>query len=235
MGRNRVRRKKRLEKERSLITFFSPKSPISEQYRTIRTNIQFASIDTDARVITITSASPGEGKSTTAANLAIALAQQDYKVLLIDADLRKPSCHYYFNIDNHLGLTNVLLNRNNLSEVVRETIIPNLSLLTCGTIPPNPSEILGVKRMNSLMNEVRGFYDYVIIDSPPVLVVTDAQLLAQKSDGVILVVSSGHTIRENAKKAKERLTHARGKILGVILNRYNRKINKKDHLYYGDY
>lgn len=234
LGRKRERRKLRLEKQRSLITFYMPKSQISEEYRTIRTNIQFSMLENNLQIITVTSAVPGEGKSTTAANLSIVLAQQNNNVLLIDADLRKPSCHYYFQADNHLGLTNVLLNKTDLSEAIQNTIIPNLSLLSCGTVPPNPSELLGVKRMNMLLNELREKYDYVIIDTPPVLIVTDAQILSQKSDGVILVVSSGQTTQENALKAKELLVQSRGRILGVVLNRSQRKLNKRDKHYYGE-
>ncbi|MBU9712168.1 CpsD/CapB family tyrosine-protein kinase [Evansella tamaricis] len=223
------RRWKKSIKNCSLISHYHPKSPVAEQYRTIRSNIHFASLDNEMCVITLTSASPGEGKSTTATNLAIILAQQGKKVLLIDADMRKPSSHFTFRADNFSGLSTVLINKIPLEDVIYDTPIPNLHLLTCGPIPPNPAELLSMLRMDWLLSEVRKQFNYVIIDTPPILSVTDAQILGDKSDGIILVVSSGQTDKRSAKKAKDLLLQTRGNLLGVVLNK------KKDvgyHYYY---
>ncbi|QKS72613.1 CpsD/CapB family tyrosine-protein kinase [Paenalkalicoccus suaedae] len=230
-----LRRKKKdhlTEKQRSLITHFSPKSPVTEQYRTIRTNIQFSSVEEPAKVITVTSTAPGEGKSTTAANLAIVFAQQDNRVLLVDGDLRKPTSHYTFQADNKRGLTNVLTNQAALTDVSQKTLVPKLDLLTCGPIPPNPAELLASKRMDWVLQEAKKHYDYIIVDTPPVLAVTDAQILANKTDGVVLVTSNGMTTKDNAKKAKELLTNASARILGVVLNRKDKASGQ--YYYYGD-
>ncbi|WP_449536935.1 CpsD/CapB family tyrosine-protein kinase [Ferdinandcohnia sp. Marseille-Q9671] len=233
MGRKRKRKERVMESNRSLISHYRSRSPISERYRAIRTSIQFASLEKEIRMITVTSASPGEGKSTTASNLAIVLAQQDHNVLLVDMDMRKPTCHSTFRVENQSGLTNVLFNLAKLSEVVHKTAVPNLSLLTSGPIPPNPAELLSRNRMDWVLNEARLEYDYIILDTPPILTVTDAQIVAQKSDGVVLVISNGKTTKESAAKAKELLLKARANILGVILNRKEKKFNKKDSYYYG--
>lgn len=221
--RNRERRERLTERHRSLITHYRPQSPASEQYRTMRTNLQFASLNEEIRLITVTSSSPGEGKSTTAANLAISLAQQGFSTLLIDGDMRKPTCHYTFGMDNQSGLTNVLINVHSLSDVLRKSFVPNLHILASGPIPPNPAELLSLIQMDWLLNELRKQFDYIIVDSPPVLAVADAQILAQRSDGVILVVSSGKTEKENGLKAKELLSRANTKLLGVVLNKKEKK------------
>lgn len=215
---------------RKLITKLAPKSPISEQYRTIRTNIQFSSVDSEIRSITVTSTAPMEGKSTTIANLAVVFAQQGKKVLLIDADMRRPTVHYFFQLPNTIGLTNVLTKQVDLQEAVRETDVTNLSVLTCGPIPPNPAELLGSVSMEYLLKEAYKMYDLILFDTPPVLAVTDAQVMANLTDGSIMVVSSGKTDREGAQKAKELLTATKGKLLGVILN--NKPQEKHSHYYY---
>ncbi|PRO65829.1 CpsD/CapB family tyrosine-protein kinase [Alkalicoccus urumqiensis] len=236
MALNLFRKKKKdhlTEKQRSLIAHFSPKSPISEQYRTIRTNIQFASMDHEVRLLAVTSTAPGEGKSTTAANLATVFAQQDARVLLIDADLRKPTGHYTFQVDNTTGLTNVLTNQAKLEEVTSSTVVPALDILTCGPIPPNPAELLSSKRMDWLLTEARQQYDIIIIDTPPVLAVTDAQVIGNQADGVVLVTSSGTTKQEDAQKAKELLENASANVLGVVLNRKERTQGSY-YYYYGN-
>jgi capsular exopolysaccharide synthesis family protein len=216
--------------KRKLVTFFDPKSPISEQYRTIRTNIEFSSIDEDMQTIMVTSAGPSEGKSTTAANLAVVFAQQEKQVLLVDADLRKPTVHYTFNLTNTFGLTSVLSKQMQLVEAVNESEIENLGILTSGPIPPNPAELLGSKAMNHFLAEARQHFDVIIFDTPPMLAVTDAQVLANKCDGSILVVYSGKTEMAEAEKSKELLKAVKSKLLGVVLN--HKKLKSSDYYYY---
>ncbi|MGM7702974.1 CpsD/CapB family tyrosine-protein kinase [Pseudalkalibacillus sp. Hm43] len=217
-------------KERSLITHFNSKSPISEQYRTIRTNIQFSAIDQEYRTIMVTSSGPGEGKSTTAANLAVVMAQQGKRVLLIDADMRKPTAHYTFRVSNVRGLSNVLTRQANLSECINSSEIDRLDILASGPVPPNPAELLGSRALKALVEEAKESYDLILFDSPPVLAVTDGQVLANLCDGVVLVVSSGKTENEMALKSKELLNSAKAKVLGVVLNR--KKMKKGNYYYY---
>lgn len=215
---------------RSLISLTNPKSPIAEQFRTIRTNIQFSSVDKELQTIIVTSSGPGEGKSTNTANLAVVFAQQGKRVLLIDADLRKPTVHYTFRTENHVGLSNVLTRQLTLEEAISTTAQEKLWVLSSGPIPPNPSELLGSKNMEVLLEQAKEEYDVIVIDTPPVLAVTDAQILANLADGVVLVVSSGKTERDSAKKAKELLESAQAKILGVVLN--NKKAEESHYYYY---
>src|SRR5690625_3129262 len=204
----RKRKQARQNQVRHLITQLNPRSPISEQYRTLRTNLEFSSVDKDLKTILVTSSSPGEGKSMTTANLAVVYAQQGKKVLLIDADLRKPTVHYTFRLDNLRGLSNILVNEARLEETAHSTGIDHLDVISSGPIPPNPSELLGSKRMESFIEEASNLYDLVIFDTPPILAVTDAQILANIVDGSVLVVRSGQTENELAVKAKEALEPA---------------------------
>jgi capsular exopolysaccharide synthesis family protein len=215
---------------RKLIAKVNPKSPVSEQYRTIRTNIQFASVDQEYRSIMVTSGGPGEGKSTTAANLAIVFAQQGKTVLLVDADMRKPTVHYTFNFTNTTGLTNVLTRQVELKKAVHDSGVDKLHILSSGPIPPNPAELLSSKAMEQFFKDAYEEYDLIIFDTPPVLAVTDAQIMANLCQGTILVVSSGKTEMEAANKAKELLISAKGKLLGTVLN--NKKITDTSYYYY---
>jgi capsular exopolysaccharide synthesis family protein len=215
---------------RKLIAKVNPKSPVSEQYRTIRTNIQFASVDQEYRSIMVTSGGPGEGKSTTAANLAIVFAQQGKTVLLVDADMRKPTVHYTFNFANTTGLTNVLTRQVELKEAVNDSGVDKLHILSSGPIPPNPAELLSSRAMEQFFKDAYEEYDLIIFDTPPVLAVTDGQIMANLCEGTILVVSSGKTEMEAANKAKELLTSAKGKLLGTVLN--NKKITDTSYYYY---
>ena len=219
-------------RNRSLISLTNPKSSIAEQFRTVRTSIEFSSVDKDLRSVVITSPSPEEGKSTVTANLAVVFAQQGKRVLLVDSDLRKPTVHYTFHIENHVGLTNVLTKQITLEKAVKTTRQENLWILTSGPIPPNPSELLGSSSMNALLEKAKNEYDLIIFDSSPVLAVTDAQVLSNLTDGVVLVISSGNTQKDSAKKAKELLESAKAKILGVVLN--NKKEQDSQHYYYGE-
>ncbi|MEC1397183.1 CpsD/CapB family tyrosine-protein kinase [Peribacillus simplex] len=206
------------EKQVNLIAQNNPKSPITEQYRLIRTNIQFSSVDKEIKTIVVTSSEPNDGKSTTAANLAIVLAQEEKKVLLVDADLRKPSVHYAFNLSNIHGLTSVLTKKMDLRKTILNSNVSNLDILTSGPIPPNPSELLNSKAIETAIDELKEIYDYIIFDTPPVLVVPDSQIVANKCDGVIMVVASGKTNKQSAVKAKDLLMKANTSLLGVVLN-----------------
>jgi len=209
----------------------SPHSPIAEQYKTIRTNLQFSSVDGNLKSILLTSAGPSEGKSSTTANLAIVFAQQGKRVLLIDADMRKPTLHYTFRLDNRKGLSSVLVGESTLEEASMPSEVTGLDLLSCGPIPPNPSELLGSNSMKKLHDQATSVYDLVIFDTPPVLAVTDAQILAGLCDGAIMVVRSNQTEYEEAIKAKELLTIGKAKLLGAVLN--DRKMKKGQYYYYG--
>ena len=213
---------------RRLIVHEQPKSPIAEAYRTLRTNIQYARVDGDLKVLLFTSAGPGEGKSTVAANSAVALAQTGRRVILVDCDLRKPVQHHLFNL-NKKGLTNCLVGESLAAELLQDTEIDGLRVLTSGPIPPNPAELLGSTRMDRLLVELRGMTDYLILDCPPVIAVTDACVLAPKADGVLLVLDADQVRPEMAEKAKELLTNAQGRILGAILNRVE---VEQEHSYY---
>lgn len=231
--RNRRKDARRQQQGRTLITHINPRSPISEQYRTVRTNIEFSSIDQPIQSIVVTSAGPSEGKSMSAANLAVVYAQQEKKVLLIDGDLRKPTVHYTFKLDNISGLSNYLVQGVGLEEITRSSDIDNLSVIPSGPIPPNPSELLGSNRMKQFMKEAKEAYDIVIVDSPPVTVVTDAQVLSNLVDGTVLVVRSKQTEIELAIRAKEALESVNARILGTILNDLDKSASSNYYYYYG--
>lgn len=216
---------------RHLITKINPRSPISEQYKTVRTNLQFSAVDGDLNSMLITSSAPSEGKSSVTANLAVVFAQQGKKVLLIDADMRKPTLHYTFRLDNRKGLSSVLVGGTTFEESITKSDIQGLDLLPCGPVPPNPSELLGSKSMERLLSEASLQYDLVIFDTPPVLAVTDAQILANICDGVVMVVRSKQTEYESAQKAKVLLEVGKAKLLGVVLN--DKVMKKGSYYYYG--
>ncbi|AIM16358.1 capsular biosynthesis protein [Bacillus sp. X1(2014)] len=216
--------------KRSLVTMFNPKSPISEQFRTIRTNIQFSSIDQEVRTLMITSSGPGEGKSTTAANMAVVFAQQGRRVLLVDADMRKPTVHYTFNQLNTYGLTSVLTRQMTLEKAVKETNEKDLFVLTSGPVPPNPAELLSSMAMERFFREAQEQFDMIVFDTPPLLAVTDAQILANKCDGTILVVASGKTDKDQLVKARDLLDSVQSKLLGAVLN--NKEMKNTNYYYY---
>lgn len=218
-----------------LITHFAPKSPISEAYRSFRTNLQYSRIDKPLRTILITSPGPGEGKSTTVANLAITIAQMGSRVLLVDADLRRPVLHSVFRLDRRVGLTNVLVGRVTLEEAVKESEIENLSILPSGTLPPNPSELLGSSAMRKLVDEMKRQYDVILFDSPPVIAVTDAAVLCKSLDGVVLVVKSGQTDRSAAAYANTLLGNLHTNLLGGLLNGVNVENMYGSYYYYYHY
>jgi capsular exopolysaccharide synthesis family protein len=217
-----------------LITINNPMSPIAEAYRTLRTNIQFSSIDKKVQVVCVTSTGPGEGKSTVASNLAVVTAQAGKKTLLIDCDQRKPRQHKIFGVSNEKGLSNLLAEESTFALAVQKTGVDNLLILAAGTRPPNPSELLSSSKMKNFVGSLRNQLDFIIIDTPPLLMVTDAQLLAGYIDGYILTVASGEANRDAASKAKELLDNVNGKMLGVVLNKLS--LNGKGYYgYYGKY
>lgn len=226
------KRKKQADnnKMRHLITKLNPKSPISEQFRTIRTNLQFSSIDDPLKSILVSSAGPGAGKSITSANLAVVYAQQGMKVLLVDADMRKPTVHYTFRLANLRGFSNVLVGDSTLEATVERTDVENLHVLSSGPIPPNPSELLASRRMIEVLDSMKEFYDVVIFDTPPTLAVTDAKVLSSVVDGTLMVVRSGATNMEDAKRAIDILKDSPAKFLGAVLN--DREKTKSNHYYY---
>lgn len=227
--RKRLKGKNKIKK--NIISLINPKSSITEQYRTIRTNIQFSSVDKEYRTLIVTSAGLGEGKTTTTANLGVVMAQQGKRVLIIDADLRRPTMHSAFKVGNVAGLTNVLIRQRSLEEAVQLTEIETLDVLTSGPIPPNPAELLSSEAMKELMELALDKYDLILFDSPPILAVTDAQILSNSCDGVVLVVSSGKTKKEMGQKAIELLTSAKAKLLGVVINNKKQK-GGQDYYYY---
>ncbi len=219
-----------------LIVKDNPKSPISEAYRTLRTNIQFSNFDGDMNVILVTSSGPSEGKSTTASNLALTMAETGKRVLLIDCDLRKPSLHKKFNISNNKGLSNLLIGQQKFNDVARK-YNENLYILTSGTIPPNPSEMLSSRKMSNFLEEAKSNFDFVILDTTPVIAVTDAQILSTMVGGVLLVIAAGQAEIGAAQKAKELLSHVKANIIGVVLNKVEVSKNKNYgyyHYYYGE-
>jgi capsular exopolysaccharide synthesis family protein len=215
----------------ALIVQKNSKSPISEAYRTLRTNIQFSSFENDIKTILITSSGPSEGKTTTSGNLALTFAESGKKVLLIDCDLRRPSVHKKFFISNQIGLSNLLVDNLKLEDVAIKQL-DNLYILTSGIIPPNPADMLGSKKMRTFIEEMKKEFDYIILDTPPIIAVTDAQLLSTMADGVLLVVSSGQAEREAAARAKELLLKVRANILGVVLNKLELKSRRGYGYYY---
>lgn len=206
---------------KDLIVFNKPKSPISEAYRSIRTNIQFANIDRNIKSIIVTSATKSEGKTTTLSNLAVTMADMGKKVIVVDCDLRRPKIHKTFDLTNIGGISDILLNSANYIDYIKTTDIKNLEILTAGQIPSNPSEMISSKSMRKLLEQIKGDYDYMFIDVPPVGVVTDASILATIVDGVILVCASGGVEIELARLAKQTLTNVGANILGVVLNKVN--------------
>lgn len=208
--------------ERHLITLTNPKSPIAEQYRTIRTNLQFTALGAELKTIVVTSASPGEGKSTTASNLAIVYAQLGKRVLLMDCDMRKPTIHQTFQLMGTQGLSTVLAKRSSVERAIQTSQVPKLHVLSAGPIPPNPSELLASPMMRQLLNDVKDLYDLVILDAPPLMQVADSRLLASEADGTILVVSCDNSNRDLVLQAKEQLVLSGANVLGLVMNRRER-------------
>ena len=219
--RNENQSNARIHNGAQLITVMHPKSPISEQFRTLRTNINFMAIDHPIKTLALTSVNASEGKSTVTDNLAIVWAQTGQKVLLVDADLRRSTLHRTFNLDNREGLTTILTSRAHtidLNTIIQPSGIDNLSLLPSGPTPPNPAELLSSQRMKDFLKAARERYDMVIVDVPPMLVVTDTQVISRNLDAVVLVVKQGQTQKLGAKRAVELLKMAHANLLGYVMN-----------------
>ena len=205
-------------------------------YKRQRTNLQFSSLDKPLSTLVITSATPGEGKSTTAANLAIVLAQAEKRVILVDADLRRPSLHKIFRVPNHTGLSTALLDKQHDPSVyLQDADVPNLRILVTGPIPPNPAEMLSSTRMGEVIETLKNEADVVVFDMPPVLAVADASILASRVDGTVLVVGVGEARGEMLVQAVERLESVGVHPLGVVLNKLTERKSGYYYYYYYQY
>jgi len=208
--------------DRSLIVSANPMSPISEVYRLLRTKIHYLSKDHESSVVMVTSSQAGEGKTTTICNLAITYALEGKRVLLIDADLRKPSLHRIFSLSNDNGLSTLLTGNANMEDAIQETMVACLSLLPSGPVPANPSELIASATLQELLESVKQEYDMILVDTPPVLTATDPVITSTLCDGVVMVVAVGRVKKDHLKKAKEQLDHVNARMLGIVLNRINR-------------
>lgn len=218
-----------------LITVKHPRSPIAEAYRVLRTNLRFSGIENPSGALLVTSAGPGEGKTTTAGNLAVAMAQAGKKVVLVDTDLRRPFVHNLFGLTNDIGLSNLFLDESStIDAVMQPTAVEGLRVITSGQSPPNPAEVLDSKRMNEIIEALRARSDMVIFDSPPVLAVADASILGSRCSGAILVVDSGHSRTEAIRRGADTLRQTKVKLLGVVLNKLSttRSLGYSHYYYY---
>ncbi len=218
---------------RELVTLHHRRSVVSEAYRTIRTAILLSRADNPPRLLLVTSGQAGEGKTVTAVNTAITLAQSGARVLIVDADMRRPRCHRVLGMENGHGLSTLLTGQGDLRDAVKPTSIENLFFVASGPVPPDPAELVGSVKMRETLDLLREGFDYVLIDSPPVLPVTDGVLLATMVEGVVLVARGQQTPKDVVRKARERLDYARANILGVVLNNVN--VNSGDYHYHNRY
>jgi capsular exopolysaccharide synthesis family protein len=237
-----------LERNARLVTHFAPKSTLAESYRALRTNIQFSCLEREAKLLIFTSSSPGEGKSSTTMNLAMVMAQAGNKVLLVDADLRKPMVNKVFGLDREPGLSDVILGNYEFDDVIRTVTdimmgkmgmedimttpgIDNLSIITSGTVPPNPSELLNSPRIPSLLAQLKEKFDIVLIDTTPILPATDAAILGSKADGVVIVYQVGKIARGSLKRAKVQMDNVKAKVIGIVLNGLKPEVSLDYHDY----
>ncbi len=216
----------------NLVTHINPTSPAAEAYRILRTNIQYSSVDKKIKSIVITSPTIQDGKTVTASNLAISIANSGNQVVLVDSDLRKPTVHKQFKISSARGLTDVLIGETSLDDALKGMRdIPGLKILTCGTIPPNPSELVSSKKYKDLISELKQRFDMVIIDTPPVGYVSDGIILSREADGVILTIAAGKTRINHAQTSVEALRKVNANILGVVMT----KVKDKKKIGYYEY
>lgn len=222
--------KKELRETKKLVVSEQPKSPISEQFRSIRTSIEFAATNTDMKILVVTSSEQNSGKSLISSNLAVTFAQKGRKTLLIDGDLRNPSIKNYFYVPKSGGLSSLIRRKTSIEDAIYPTKEKNLFILPPGFVVPNPADILGSKNMKQLLLELSKLFDQIIIDTPPILVATDAAVVSTFADGILLVVRSGKTKKESAKKGLRLMHQSSTPIIGVILN--DVQMNKNEEYYY---
>lgn len=211
-----------------IISIINPKSAEAEAYRTLRTNLQFSSVDEELKTILVTSSNASEGKTTTVCNLAVSFAQIGKKVLILEGDLRRPRLHKYLNLSNQTGISNVLAQQVTAKSVIQTTVL-DIDVLTCGPIPPNPAELLNSQRMKQLIENLKTQYDIILVDAPPVGVVTDAAILSTLVDGTLMVVASHQTDSDLALRAMKLLQNVEARILGTVLT----KVPADSKGYYG--
>ncbi|NUI83905.1 polysaccharide biosynthesis tyrosine autokinase [Staphylococcus borealis] len=223
---------KRKKLQTPLFVEDKPKSIVSEKVRGIRSNIMFSGVE-EIRSIIVTSEKPVAGKSIVSANIAITYAQAGYKTLIIDGDMRKPTQHYHFETTNYDGLSNLIIGKSDFDKAIRSTRINNLDLLTSGPIPPNPSELIASSNFTSILDKLFSIYDFILIDTPPVISVTDAQVYLRNVDDCVLVIDTEHNNKNEIKKAKRLIEQADGHLLGAILNK-TPKEKSSTYYYYGD-
>lgn len=232
MERNRRLNDSKRGQMKQLVCIDEPNSIEAEAFRRLRTNIRYSGVSKELKSLIITSAYSGEGKSTTIANLAIVMIQAGKKVLLIDADLRKPTIHHFFRIRNNIGLTNILIKQLEVQEVIQEVEGIGLHVISTGPLPPNPAELLGSHEMIELLEYGTHQYDLVLIDVPPILSLSDGQVIARHIEGALLVVRSNKVPKDNVKKAKQLLEHVGANIIGTIINDVKIKSKPKEEYYY---
>lgn len=213
----------------SLVTVQAPRSAAAEAYRTLSTNIQFSSLDTPIRTLLVTSVGPNEGKSLVLANLAVTMAESGKRVVAIDCDLRRPSLHEVFSAADQPGLTTMVLDEN-IAAPLQPTGIAHVRVLTSGPLPPNPSELISSERFRRVLTAVVAEADIILLDAPPVSAVTDATILATRVDGVLLVVDSGRTRRDAARRANEQLQRVGARLLGAVLTNVKAERAQADYL-----
>ncbi|MCX7842980.1 MAG: CpsD/CapB family tyrosine-protein kinase [Clostridia bacterium] len=219
---------------KELLTKEKLNEPAEEAYKVLRTNLQFCGYDRKIKTLTITSCTPGEGKTTTSINLAISMAKSGVKVVLVDADLRKPMLLKNLRSSNTKGLTSYISGNAELDDIINNSSIENFYFITCGPKPPNPAELLSAKRFSQLIDELETRFDFVIFDTPPLGSVIDCAIIASQTDGTIIVIKSKSVSRNNVQRVKEQLEKVNAKILGVVLNKISRG-DYKNHLGYYNY
>lgn len=212
-----------------LVMVQAPRSAAAEAYRTLSTNIQFSSLDRDIRTLLVTSVGPDEGKSIVLANLAITMAEGGKRIVVVDCDLRRPSLHQIFGLQEQPGLTTMMLNES-LPVPLQPTELANVSLVASGPLPPNPSELISSERFARVLAAIAGTADVVLVDAPPVSAVTDATILSTRVDGVLLVVDSGRTRRDTARRATDQLQRVGARLLGAVLTNVKAEKAQSDYL-----
>jgi capsular exopolysaccharide synthesis family protein len=220
-----------LKPSEAVAALYEPKGAIAEAYRTVRTNLQFANLDQSKKTYLVTSAGPGEGKSTTVANLAVTMAMAGARTLILDTDLRRPTIHKLFGLSNTQGVTSILAKQAALETTVQKGRLPNLEMITSGPLPPNPAEILMSRQMADLIEAVKARYDLIVFDSPPVISVSDTLVLGSLVDAVVLVIRSGGYPYEVIRQAKAQLDGVKANVVGTLLN----SVNFKEDGYYYQY